>query len=73
MRLAADVMPRSPRIVDARRRSEHRRLRNAELIRTPAPAGGLESDVADIPSLQQKAVDFAKRGDFGADARALNE
>jgi predicted TPR repeat methyltransferase len=29
--------------------------------------------VADISSLQQKAVDFAKRGDFGADARAVNE
>jgi len=29
--------------------------------------------VADIPSLQQKAVEFAKRGDFGADARAINE
>jgi predicted TPR repeat methyltransferase len=29
--------------------------------------------VADIPFLQQKAVDFAKRGDFGADARAVNE
>ena len=38
----------------------------------PSPSG-LESDVADIPSLQQKAVDFAKRGDFGADARAVNE
>lgn len=29
--------------------------------------------MADIPSLQQKAVDFAKRGDFGVDARAVNE
>ena len=29
--------------------------------------------MADISSLQQKAVDFAKRGDFGADARAVNE
>jgi predicted TPR repeat methyltransferase len=34
---------------------------------------GIESGVADISSLQQKAVDFAKRGDFGADARAVNE
>jgi Flp pilus assembly protein TadD len=29
--------------------------------------------VADIPSLTQKAIDYAKRGDFGTDARALNE
>lgn len=29
--------------------------------------------MADISSLQQKAFDFAKRGDFGADARAVNE
>jgi Flp pilus assembly protein TadD len=29
--------------------------------------------VADISSLQQKAFDLAKRGDFGADARAVNE
>jgi predicted TPR repeat methyltransferase len=29
--------------------------------------------VADIPSLQQKAVDYAKRGDFGTEARAVNE
>ena len=34
---------------------------------------GLESGVADILSLQQKAVDFAKSGDFGSDARAVNE
>lgn len=29
--------------------------------------------MADIPSLQQTAVDFAKRGDFGTEARAVNE
>ena len=29
--------------------------------------------MADIASLQQKAIDFAKRGDFGTDARATNE
>ena len=29
--------------------------------------------MADILSLQQKAVDFAKCGDFGSDARAVNE
>jgi Flp pilus assembly protein TadD len=29
--------------------------------------------VADIPSLTQKAIDYARRGDFGTDARALNE
>ena len=29
--------------------------------------------MTDISSLQQKAVDFAKGGDFGADARAVNE
>ncbi len=33
----------------------------------------LQSDVADIASLTQKAIDYAKRGDFGTDARALNE
>ena len=27
----------------------------------------------DIPSLQQKAIDYAKRGDFGVEARAVNE
>ncbi len=34
---------------------------------------GLQSDVADIPSLTQRAIDYARRGDFGTDARALNE
>jgi tetratricopeptide (TPR) repeat protein len=33
----------------------------------------VQSGVADISSLQQKAIDFAKRGDFGTDARATNE
>ena len=43
-------------------------------IRTaPGALRGLESDVADISSLQQKAVEFAKQGDFGAQAKAVNE
>jgi len=29
--------------------------------------------VADIASLTQQAIDCARRGDFGSDARALNE
>ena len=33
----------------------------------------LQSDVADIASLTQRAIDYARRGDFGTDARALNE
>ncbi len=29
--------------------------------------------MGDIPSLTQRAIDYARRGDFGTDARALNE
>ena len=29
--------------------------------------------MASLPDLQRLAIDYAKRGDFGADARAVNE
>ena len=35
--------------------------------------GDYNAGVADIASLQQQAIDFARRGDFGAEARAVNE
>jgi len=55
------------------------RLRAGVLCQCPGRSAGkrpgkrLQSGVADIASLQQKAIDFAKRGDFGTDARATNE